>query len=328
MKIAIIGFGSVGKGLAGIISRKNLGITITAVADSKSGIIDNQGLNIPQILENKRKTGLCGDKNITAEDIIKSADYDVLVEVTPTNAISGQPALNYIKCALSRGKSVVTSNKGPVALEFKNLMEIAESKNCYFKYEATVCGAIPLIHALQHGLAGNKIKRIYGIFNGTCNYILTRMSNEKLTYKQALSEARELGYAEADPTYDIKGIDTAIKLVILANTIFGFDKTLDDVEITGIDNVPSEALQLAHEEEKTIRLIGEINAEDKVLRVSPRVLPKNHTLVVSGTLNAVTAETDLAGDVTFIGKGAGSVETASAIISDLLFISGCNGRRN
>ncbi|MBN2733900.1 MAG: homoserine dehydrogenase [Methanomicrobiaceae archaeon] len=327
MKIAILGFGSVGKGLARIINEKNLGIIITAVGDSKSGIIDNKGLDICKILDNKEKTGLCGDMKITPELILNSADYDVLVEVTPTNADTGQPALEYIKYALSKGKSVVTSNKGPIALEYSNLLKIAEENKCFLRFEAAVCGAIPIIHALEHGLAGNNIKRIYGVFNGTCNYILTRMSDEKLTYQQALLEARELGYAEADPTYDIKGIDAAIKLVILANTILGFHKTLDDVDITGIDNIPSDALQLAGEDEKTIRLIGEIDVENEKLRVSPRILLKNHTLVVQDTLNAVTAETDLAGNVTLIGKGAGSVETASSIISDLLFIRECNGRR-
>lgn len=328
MKVVLLGFGSVGRGLAKIIHEKNPGIKITAVADSKSGLIDNNGIDIPALFERKDKTGCCGENKLTPLEILDLAEYDVLIEVTPTNADTGQPAIDYIKYALSRGKSVVTSNKGPVALEYQNLMDIAKKNNCSFRFEATVCGAIPIIHALEHGLAGNTIERIYGVFNGTCNYILTRMSDEKLTYQQALLEARELGYAEADPTYDIKGIDAAIKLVILANAVFGFNKTLNDVEITGIDKIPSDALQLALQDDQTIRLIGEIDAKKESLRVSPRILPQNHTLVVSDTLNAVTAETDLAGAVTFIGKGAGSVETASAVLADLLFISECNGRRN
>ncbi|WOF16197.1 homoserine dehydrogenase [Methanoplanus sp. FWC-SCC4] len=328
MKIAILGFGSVGRGIANIVNSKNTGIIITAVADSKSGLIENNGIDLDAVLENKKKTGLCGKENITPDEIIENADYDVLVEVTPTDATTGEPALGYIKKALGAGKHVVTSNKGPIALEYKALKELADKNGCLLKYEATVCGAIPLIHSLQYGLAGNEIKKIYGVFNGTCNYILTRMADEGLTYKQALLEARELGYAEADPTYDVKGIDAAIKLVILANTILGYDKTLQDVETEGIDRLTSEALLLAAEDDLTIRLIGEIDVGKKILRVSPRVLPKNHTLVVQDTLNAVTAETDLAGDVTFIGKGAGSIETASAIISDLLFIRECNGGRS
>ena len=188
------------------------------------------------------------------------------------------------------------------------------------KYEATVCGAIPLIHALQEGLAGNTISRLCGVFNGTCNYILTRMAEDALTYEQALAEARELGYAEADPTYDVKGIDAAIKLVILANTILDMHTVLDDVERTGIDLLTPDALELAEDLDCTIRLIGEIIPGSGVLRVSPRIVPKAHPLVVEGTLNAVTVETDLAGELTFIGKGAGSTETASAVIGDLLYI--------
>lgn len=328
LKIAILGCGSVGRGIAEVISKKNLDIKITGLADSKSGIIDNNGININQALKRKQETGTCGDTSVSVTEIIKSADYDVLVEVTPTDAITGEPALGYIKTALKRGKHVVTSNKGPVALQYQLLKKIAKENNVLLKYEATVCGAIPIIHTLEHGLAGNEIKRLYGIFNGTCNYILSRMADEKLTYSQALLEARELGYAEADPTYDIKGIDAAIKLVILANTLWDMGKSLDDVLITGIDNVTSDALALSGEEDATIRLIGEIIPKTGVLRVSPRILSKHHLLVVQDTLNAVTIETDLAGDITLIGKGAGSLETASAIISDLLFIRDCHVKRS
>jgi homoserine dehydrogenase len=173
---------------------------------------------------------------------------------------------------------------------------------------------------MQEGLAGNTISRLYGVFNGTCNYILTRMAAEGLTYEQALAEARDLGYAEADPTYDVEGIDAGVKLVILANALLDLHTTLDDVERTGITLLSPEALQLAEDQDCTIRLIGEIIPGAGVLRVSPRIIPKIHPLVVEGTLNAVTVEADLAGDLTFIGKGAGSAETASAVIGDLLYI--------
>jgi homoserine dehydrogenase len=327
MKIAILGFGSVGQGIAEAIRSKNLGILITAIADSRSGVINPQGVDIAEVLERKQRTGICGDPGISSIDIINKADYDVLVEVTPTNAETGEPALGYIKQALMMGRHVVTSNKGPIALEYTTLSCIADESRALLRYEATVCGAIPLIHALQHGFAGNTIRKLSGVFNGTCNYILTRMSDEGLTYEQALAEARELGYAEADPTYDVKGIDAAIKLVILANTLWDMEKRLSDVDITGIDKLTSDAIVLAEEDECTIRLIGEIIPGTGFLRVAPMILPKNHVLVVEGTLNAVTVETDMAGDVTFIGKGAGSIETASAIISDILFIRDCHDKR-
>ena len=180
----------------------------------------------------------------------------------------------------------------------------------------------PIMHTLEHGLAGNEILALYGVLNGTCNYILTRMAAEGLTYEQALMEAREMGYAEADPTYDVKGIDAAIKLVILANTIWGHDVQLNDVDCTGIDLLTPDALRLAEDEGCTIRLIAEAIPRKHILRVSPRIIEKNHPLVVDGTLNALTLETDMAKEITLIGRGAGSVETASAIIGDLLLHQG------
>ena len=285
------------------------------------------GLDIPALLGNKKKHGYCGDPNLSTIDIIKNADYDALVEVTPTNALSGEPAIGYIKTALIRKKHVVTSNKGPIALANKELRTMALKNHVALRYEATVAGAIPIMHTLEHGLAGNEILALYGVLNGTCNYILTRMAAEGLTYEQALMEAREMGYAEADPTYDVKGIDAAIKLVILANTIWGHDVRLTDVDCTGIDLLTPDALRLAEDEGCTIRLIAEAIPRKHILRVSPRIVEKNHPLVVDGTLNALTLETDMAKEITLIGRGAGSVETASAIIGDLLYIKDRYDRR-
>ncbi len=320
MRIAILGFGSVGRGIARAILQKDLGITVTGLADSKSGLIDPDGIDIEAALARKQESGSLGDPAVRPIDVVRGAEYDVLVEVTPTDAVTGEPALTHIRTAIERGKHIVTSNKGPIAVAYADLAAVAEKRGVCLKYEATVCGAIPLIHAIHEGLAGNSVSRLYGIFNGTCNFILTRMSEEGLTYEQALLEARELGYAEADPTYDVKGIDAAIKLVILANTVFHKSSTLRDVDITGIDLLTPEALKLAEEQECTIRLIGEIAPAENILRVSPRILQKSHPLVVEGTLNAVTVETDMAGEITLIGKGAGSIETASAVIGDLIFI--------
>ncbi len=320
IRIAILGFGSVGRGIARVILAKNLDILVTGLADSRSGIIDPAGIDIEAALARKEEGAPCGSPDIRPIDVVTGADYDILVEVTPTNVENGGPALNHIRTALQRKKHVVTSNKGPIALAYPELRALAEENGVTLRYEATVCGAIPLIHAMQEGLAGNTISRLYGVFNGTCNYILTRMAAEGLTYAQALAEARELGYAEADPTYDVEGIDAAIKLVILANTVLDMQTTLDRVDRTGISLLTPEALHLAEEQDCTIRLIGEIVPAAGVLRVSPRIITKTHPLVVEGTLNAVTVETDLAGDLTFIGKGAGSIETASAVIGDILYI--------
>lgn len=320
MKIAILGMGAVGRGLLEMADKKDLGLVVTGIADSKSALMDKDGIHIDEVLEAKRVHGFCGDKSLSAVDIVSHADYEVLVEVTPTNATTGEPALTFIRSALERGKHVVTSNKGPIARKYSLLQSLAEKNGVSIRFEATVCGAIPVMHTLTQGLAGNRVLAVFGVLNGTSNYILTRMEAEGLTYEQALMEAREMGYAEADPTYDVKGIDAAIKLVILSNTIWGLDTVLEDVEITGIDCLTTDALRLADDQNCTIRLIAQSIPSRGVLRVSPRILPKAHPLVVEGTLNAVTIETDMAGEITMIGKGAGSVETASAIIGDLMFI--------
>lgn len=320
LRIALIGLGSVGKGVLKALTMKDTGIKVTAVADSRSAWINPDGLDPLQILARKEESGTCGPLPGMTEEVIKTAPYDVLVEVTPTDAMSGEPATSYIRAAMNRGCHVVTSNKGPVALQYHSLDALARGKGVSFRFEASVAGAIPIIHTLLHSLGGNEIRSLYGVLNGTCNYILTRMAEEGLSYKQALDEARTLGYAEADPFYDVKGIDAAIKLVILANTIWKKNISLKDVDITGIDLLTDDALRLAEEQDATIRLIGEIIPSQDIYRLCPRIIRKDHPLVVHGSLNALIIRTSLAGDLVFTGKGAGSLETASAVIGDILFI--------
>ncbi|MFA5294771.1 MAG: homoserine dehydrogenase [Methanoregulaceae archaeon] len=326
MKIAIIGMGTVGRGILEMIDGKDLGLTVTGVADSRSALLDREGIHIEEVLAAKQARGFCGDKGLSAADVIGQGEYDALVEVTPTDARSGEPATGFIRAAIARGKHVVTSNKGPIALHHATLQALARKQGVMVRYEATVGGAIPILHTLEQGIAGNRVLAVNGILNGTSNFILTRMADEGLTYQQALLEAREMGYAEADPTYDVKGIDAAIKLVILANTIWKRNLTLADVEVTGIDLLTTDALRLAEEQHCTIRLIAQAVPDKGTFRVAPRILPRSHPLVVENTLNAVTIDTDMAGEITLIGKGAGSRETASAIIGDLLFIRDIHAR--
>jgi homoserine dehydrogenase len=323
LKVAIIGFGSVGKGVLKVLSRRTYGtFKVVAVADSRGAVIDENGLD-PALLLRQKSSGDLKRSGRTSMDVIRELDYDILVEVTPTDARTGEPGLTYITEALKRGKHVVTSNKGPMALNYKELCELAKKNGALFLFEATVGGAMPLFNLMRTSLAGNKITSIKGIFNGTCNYILTRMADEGLPYDMVLSEAKELGIAEADPTYDVEGIDAALKLVILANAVFGMDVTLKDVDRVGISSVSLEALKLAGEAGMVIKLIGEVypNGDERVLKVGPRLVPKSHPLAVQGTLNAALIQTKLAGDIFVIGKGAGSIETASAILSDMLYIA-------
>jgi len=217
---------------------------------------------------------------------------------------------------------VVTSNKGPLALQYGKLMDLATSRGKELKFEASVGGAMPIISLIKDNLAGNGIISIKGVLNGTCNYILTRMREEKLPYEHVLKEAQERGIAETDPSNDVAGRDTAVKLVILANSIFDRNVSYKDVEVAGITEITLEALKLADDAGYVIKLIGEVdgNSSGECLKVAPRLVPKDDPLNVEGTLNVATIKTDLAGDITVIGKGAGPIEAASAVLSDIIGI--------
>ncbi|MDR2866206.1 MAG: homoserine dehydrogenase [Methanomassiliicoccaceae archaeon] len=320
MRIIIAGFGTVGQGFAEVLHNKAdmLPVKVVAAFDSKSYAADSNGLDPLALVERKKRTGAVGDHGLTGgTDVMDDVDYDVLVEVSPTNIEDGGAGLRHIEHALKRGKDVITVNKGPLALKFRELSRLAEKKKALLRFEGSVGGAMPIINLCRENLKGERVRSIRGIFNGTCNFILSRMDNG-LPFEQALKEAQQLGYAESDPTYDIEGIDAACKVVILANSIFRRNVTFSDVSITGITSVSAEAIALAADRGMVIRLIGEVS--DKTLEVSPRLVPKGHPLSISGTLNTARILTDLAGPITVSGKGAGRIETASAILSDLMAI--------
>ncbi|MBR4217313.1 MAG: homoserine dehydrogenase, partial [Candidatus Methanomethylophilaceae archaeon] len=196
-------------------------------------------------------------------------------------------------------------------------MDLAKKNGCLLRFEGSVGGAMPIINLCTEDLMGEKIISIRGIFNGTCNYILSKMDKGQ-PFDQALKEAQQLGYAETDPTNDIEGYDSACKVAILANSVFGRNVTFDDVKITGITSITDEAVAMAASRNMVIRLIGEVT--DTKLEVGPRLIPKGHPLSISGTLNTAQILTDMAGPVTVSGRGAGRKETASAILSDLIAI--------
>jgi homoserine dehydrogenase len=332
MKLCIIGFGAVGSGISKVISMKKeilkekygLNISVVAVTDRSGAAINPDGLDTDLLIETKEKTGKIseypeyGVQDVTGIDVLNKVDYDCLIEVTPTNIDDGEPAKTHILTAMNNGKDIVTSNKGPLSLCFSELMEAANSNNSIFKYEASVGGAMPIINFAHETLAGNEISSVQGILNGTCNYILSRMANEGSPYDQTLSEAQELGIAETDPFQDVEGIDAACKIVILANSVLNMDVSLKDVQIEGISRITPESISLAKKEGFQIKLIGE--ASHNNLEVSPRLVREGSPFAVDGTLNVATLRTDLADDVTVAGKGAGSIETASAILSDIISI--------
>lgn len=323
ISLSILGFGAVGQGIAHAIlskqeylARQNIDLRVVGIADSGGCAVDADGVDLRCALLRKKQTGTVAED---AVDIISEVEHDIVVEVTPTNIKNGEPGLSNMLAAFEAGRHVVTSNKGPLALCFPELKEAAEDKGVIFRYEATVGGAVPIFNLIHEALAGNTVIRIEGILNGTCNYILTRMADERLPYEVVLKEAQELGIAEADPTYDVEGIDSACKLVIIANSVFAQTATYRDVEVTGITKITPDALELAGKNGYTVKLICE--AGNGSLTVAPRLVPKRHPLAVGGTLNVASILTDLAGRITISGKGAGSIETASSILSDILYIA-------
>ncbi|MDK2892124.1 homoserine dehydrogenase [Methanohalophilus sp.] len=323
IRASIIGFGSVGRGVARTLIQKEdeikkagFEVKVVGIADSSSGIVDPDGLDLEEILKHKDSTGRVSEERLSGIEIIENIEHELVIETTPSDIQTGGVGLENMRMAFSKGRDVITSNKGPLALRFSELINYAKANGSKFLYEATVGGAMPILNLVRETLAGNEIKSIQGILNGTCNYIISRMMEEKAPYEQMLAEAQELGIAETDPTYDVEGIDTASKLVIIANSVFGMDVNYHDVDVTGITKITPEALMLAHDEGYAVRLIGEV--KDGTLKASPRLVPLDHPLAVGGTLNVAYIQTDLAGDITVSGLGAGSIETASAILSDIM----------
>ncbi len=328
MDIIILGFGVIGRGLAKVLYNKsdylskNYGkFNVVGIADSSGGIYNKDGIDLLKAIEVKEKTGKITNykdaKKMDILDLIKE-DGDVVVEVTPSNLETGEPANTHIIESFKNDKHVVTANKGPLCLCFNELITTAKKYNKIFRFEASVGGAMPIINLAKETLAGNEIYSIIGILNGTTNYILTKMEEEKIDFETALKEAQELGIAETNPSQDIDGLDTAAKIVILANAIMGLNKTIKDVKIKGIRRITPEAILLANKRGYTIKLIGNVNR--KKLIVEPTLIPKYSPLNVKGTLNVAMFETDLAKEVVVVGRGAGPIETSSAILSDLISI--------
>ena len=337
-KIAFIGFGTVGQGLAEILLEKkdmlaekyNFRYTIVAISDIvKGSVYDENGLDMEKILGlvksgKKLDEYPTGVRGIDSLSTIKDTNANTIVEVTYTDVKTGEPALTHIKTAFNTGKNVVSSNKGPVVKEADELLKLADSNSVHYGFEGVVLSGTPALNLARCTLAGNYIKSFKGILNGTTNYILTEMEAGK-SYDDALKKAQELGYAEADPTGDVEGLDALGKVVILTNVVLGKKITWKDVERKGITEITREDIEKAKSEGKRWKLIGgaEIQKDGSVrARVWPEKLPFNDPLAgVSGATNALTYYTDELGPVTIVGPGAGRRETGFALLIDLLEIN-------
>ncbi len=333
MRIILVGYGIVGKGVTSILARryaekvKDYGFNpkIVAIADIDGAVINPRGLS-PEKLEEIKQRGYpisadpdFGCPGMKALDVIRQVEAEVVVEVTPVNIKTAEPALSHITTAFKTGKHVVTTNKGPLALAMPALTELAEYNNVYLRFSGTVGGGTPMLEFAKRCLAGDRILGIKGILNGTTNYILTEMSQNRVSFQDALANAQKLGYAEKEPSMDIDGFDTACKTVILANWILNQKVTLRDVDRTGIRDVSLQDLDEASKRGNTIKLIGSIDDKNKPV-VKPMEISKTSPLCVSGVLNAVTFQCEFAAEQTIIGRGAGGIETAGAVLRDLLDI--------
>jgi homoserine dehydrogenase len=333
-RLALIGFGNVAQGFVQILQQRaqqlrtqhQADIKIVAVTSpSKGSLYHPQGIDPAVLLNAIEITG--NFSTITADytdwdtqRIIRESNANVILELSPTNLKTAQPALSYIETALQTGKHVITANKGPTALYYPQLKQLAQDNQVTLGIEGTVMSGTPSL-MLAQTLRSAGITRIQGILNGTTNYMLTRME-AGLSYNEALTEAQERGYAETDPTGDVEGHDAVAKVVILANLLMDASINPNDVQREGITQITTHDIQTAQQAGKRYKLIGTLERQAKGrirASVQPEQMDITHPLAsVSDATNAITYSTQLMGDITLVGSGAGRIETGYALLTDLL----------
>lgn len=343
IKVIMVGLGNVGQGFlkiletdhASLMQNQGLDIKVVGVSDLRYGnYSEPNGFQVTSLLKALENGNLEGmgkkDERSSTENWIKSCDAQFLLEASFTNFTNAEPAIQYMRAALSSGKHVVTSNKGPIALFYSELATMAKQGGLQIGVEGTVMSGTPSMALGINTLKAAGITSIQGILNGTTNFILTRMEQGN-SYQNALAEAQKLGYAEADPTGDVEGYDAAGKVVILGNLVMDRPITFADVERKGISGVTLQDVELAKAEGKRWKLIGTLSIDNGIVNASvkPTLLPTEDPLAnVGGATNAITFTTQHMGKVTLIGAGAGRVETGFALLSDILAISKTNEPSN
>ena len=329
MRIILCGFGVVGQSLVKLFDSRSedlyvkygLKPRIVGVFDSKGSAVSSSGLELRKLVEVKKKFGTVKNyaetKNLwSGIEMLKNVEADVLIETTASNYKDAEPGMTHIITAMKKGMHVISVNKGPLALAFPSLMELATYNRVIFKFSGTVGGGTPILDYAKNSLSGERITSFAGILNGTTNYILSNMTTG-LSFDDALKDAKNKGYVEADESLDLDGLDAAAKLVILANWIMGMKVTMPDIDCTGIRKVTTDNIKKAAKNNCSIKLISSCN---KKLIVEPKEISNNDPLCVNGTLNAIAFTSEHSGTQTIIGKGAGGTETASSILRDLLDI--------
>jgi homoserine dehydrogenase len=329
LNIAILGCGTVGGGVARILTEINNDLSVRArtnivlkkiVELNPAKASEKYGLPLELFCGGgKELTG--AEANDYLNDIIASNEIDLVVET-----IGGKSDFVYKLCLdiLNSGKHLVTANKALLAERGKGIFDAAEKNKVKIGFEAAVCGAIPIIKTIQESFTGDKVLSVSGIMNGTSNYILTQMQNEKLEFDEALILAQESGYAEADPLLDINGGDAGHKLILLIKLAYGVDVSKDDLSISGIEQITKEDIDFASEIDAKIKLIcyAKKISGDIYATVRPMLVKNSNFLAeVSGATNAVRINNKYSGVHFLVGKGAGSTETAMSIVSDIIFIA-------
>ena len=337
MKLLLLGFGTVGQGLAELLIKKEselrdkygLKCQVIGIADMlKGSILNNKGIDLKAALEKVKSGGQLTDLGEAfkgdALAMVKAAKADMMAELTYTDIKTGEPATSHIKAALGKGMHVTTSNKGPVALHLNELRKLAKDKGVKFFYEGTVMSGTPLLNLARETLAGSHISEMKGILNGTTNYILTRME-EGMAYKDALKQAQDLGYAEAVPDADVLGWDALAKITILANAVFGANNKPADFPCKGITEITVDAINKAKARGKRFKLIGRVWRDGDQVKgsVNPEEVDLSHPLAgIMGATNAMTITTDTLGDITIVGPGAGRTATGYSILIDIIAAGG------
>ncbi len=336
VKVCLSGFGNVGRHFARLVSERapeiskkyGFELSLRAVAELNGGVLSSGPIDISELLRcweagaiwSYPEAGTTASKGV---EIIRQCEADVLVEATPTNIVDGEPGISHFRTAMQRGMHVVTLSKGPMVVAFREMMEVAKHNAVSLRYSGATAAALPAFDVASHCLAGSSITLFEGILNGTTNYVLDQMASRKITYKEALGEAQQLGVAEPDPTLDVSGWDTACKTIILANSIFGSDIKPDDLNVEGITHLLPEDVDRALARGNVLKLIGRAAIEGGELKVSvaPQQISEEHMFAaVRGTTKAVRFESDTMGELVVMGGKSDPRAAAAAALKDVINI--------
>lgn len=334
LKLAIIGFGNSGRALAKIILEKqkeiknsfNYELKVTAIATaSKGNLLNKEGIDLEKALSDVERSGSfdridSAYSELSTMEIIDRTDYDVMIEITPLNIFTGQPAIEHIQRVINRGKHVITANKGPIAWKYRELKALADKQKVIFLHETTVMDGTPIFNLVEETLPMCKILEINGILNTTTNFVLEEISKGK-SYEEAIEEGKRRGFVEAEPSLDIEGWDAAAKTAALINVLMEGDVTPKDIYRKGIEDITSEDIQKAEESGRIIKLLchGGIKDGKAFGRVSPIEIDKKHIFsTITGTSSVLSIKTDLMGEITVVEHDPEIEQTGYGLFSDLL----------